>query len=914
MLASVELVSAFAYDRIDTAHSGTDGSFGHDVDRADLTYMIDVGTAAKLTAPAVFTNGNHTHDVAVLLSEQVHGAQSNGIIELHFLSGDGEIFAQLLVDTSFHGVHRILARSAGPLEVETQTVRRIFGTALGGLRTKLLTQRLVHHVGSGVRAGDGATAIKIDVGVDLGTDNQCAFGQTALVHDEILDRLLYIVDLEHSAIVRKNLTLIGELTTGLRVERGAVENDFDIGRTGDCGNGALAFLHDAQHLGSRGHVGVTEEVDGLNQRLLEIVVDGKIHVVALLKSIGTCAALLLGHKLTELGLIDLDTLICGHFKGDLDWEAIGVVQLERIFAGNGVGSGFLGLCHSEIKDFGTGFQRAAERIFLAVSRLGHIMESVIEFRIARLHSRLGSRQQGRHDRTGHTEFTHGLDSTTQQSTQHIATTVVGWAHTVRHDHQGGAHMVGHDAEAHVHGFVITIHTARQLLGCFDDRENLVGLINVLLALHQIGKAFQTSAGVDILVLKFAHDVQVGLGLDIIDLVVFEHEIPNFNVAVLVGDRTAFHTVFRSTVHVDFGARAAGARTTGRPEVVFHAHDLDMFGVNTLVLPHRAGFLIIGEGGHPQFLRIETVAALVLRGGQQLIRIVDGFFLEVITEGEIAQHLEESTVTGGFADLVDIQSTHALLIGCHAALRRSLLAHEVRNERDHACDGEQGGRVRRDQRCRRHDKMAVLFEIIKIALRDFRSAHLRLSSFFAGKPNAFQRIRDCCLNLCHAEESADFARIFGVKFSFAGSAGFVELIEQAFKGTYGHVILVWSKQELPGRVRSVGLDVCLRLGHGHSTDAHTDGDPEETLEHHSPLLLAALLTFFLFMKDCAVVFRAYAAEATLMTGLPRNDPYRSVSAPTLLAVVEAAAEILLTSSNDLLTCWTVITLSSSAGIA
>ena len=63
-------------------------------------------------------------------------------------------------------------------------------------------------------------------------------------------------------------------------------------------------------------------------------------------------------------------------------------------------------------------------------------------------------------------------------------------------------MVGHDAEAHVHGFVIAIRTARQLLGCFDDREDLVGLINVLLALHQIGKTFQTSAGIDVFMLQW----------------------------------------------------------------------------------------------------------------------------------------------------------------------------------------------------------------------------------------------------------------------------------------------------------------------------------------------------------------------------------------------------------------------------
>mgnify|MGYP006876723372 CR=1 FL=1 len=45
----------------------------------------------------------------------------------------------------------------------------------------------------------------------------------------------------------------------------------------------------------------------------------------------------------------------------------------------------------------------------------------------------------------------------------------------------------------------------------------------------------------------------------------------------------------------------------------------------------------------------------------------------------------------------------------------------------------------------------------------------------------------------------------------------------------------------------------------------------------------------------------------MMGLPRKEPYRSVNAPMLLAVVEAAAEILFTSSSDLLTCLTVVTL-------
>ena len=120
-------------------------------------------------------------------------------------------------------------------------------------------------------------------------------------------------------------------------------------------------------------------------------------------------------------------------------------------------------------------------------------------------------------------------------------------------------MVSHDAETHIHGFVIAIRAAGQLLGGFDDREDLVGLIDVLLTLHQIGKTLQAGTGIDVLVLELANDVQVGLGLDVVDLVVFEHEIPDFDVTVLVGDRAAFHTVFRSAIHVDLGARTARAR-------------------------------------------------------------------------------------------------------------------------------------------------------------------------------------------------------------------------------------------------------------------------------------------------------------------------------------------------------------------
>ena len=219
-------------------------------------------------------------------------------------------------------------------------------------------------------------------------------------------------------------------------------------------------------------------------------------------------------------------------------------------------------------------------------------------------------------------------------------------------------------------------------------------------------------------------MQVGLGLDVVNLVVFENEIPDFDEPVFVSRGAAVTPVFRAAVNVNLGAGAAGAGAASGPEVVFHTEHLHMFGVEAFVLPDRTRFLIVGEGGNPELFGVETVAALVLRGGQQLPRVMNCLLLEVITEGEVAQHLEESAVAGGFSDLVDIERTHALLVRGHARGGRRLLTEQVRDERHHACNGEQGCRVRRDERSRRHDQMAMLLEIREVTLCDVCCAHKR----------------------------------------------------------------------------------------------------------------------------------------------------------------------------------------------
>src|SRR5690606_20276028 len=59
-------------------------------------------------------------------------------------------------------------------------------------------------------------------------------------------------------------------------------------------------------------------------------------------------------------------------------------------------------------------------------------------------------------------------------------------------------------------------------------------------------------------------------------------------------------------------------------------------------------------------RIDAEVAVSDRAGEELPGPRNDLGLEVVTEGEVAQHLEEGAVTGGLADLFDVEGADALL--------------------------------------------------------------------------------------------------------------------------------------------------------------------------------------------------------------------------------------------------------------
>ena len=77
--------------------------------------------------------------------------------------------------------------------------------------------------------------------------------------------------------------------------------------------------------------------------------------------------------------------------------------------------------------------------------------------------------------------------------------------------------------------------------------------------------------------------------------------------------------------------------------------------------------------------------------------MDGLFLEVVTEREVAQHLKEGAVAGSVADVLNIAGTDALLAGGDPVTGRLLLAGKVGLHGCHAgVDQQQRGIVLGDQ--------------------------------------------------------------------------------------------------------------------------------------------------------------------------------------------------------------------------
>ena len=404
------------------------------------------------------------------------------------------------------------------------------------------------------------------------------------------------------------------------------------------------------------------------------------------------AGLLLLHLVVKGLAVERHALVLDHLDRQVDGEAVGVVQLERVRAGEDgltlllVGVQKLGEdLHAAVDGLGKVLLLGADDlgdIGLTLAQLG-IMAFVL------VHDRIHDLIE---ERTVDAKQLAVAGGSSQQAAQHVAAALVAGQHAVA-DHKGSrADVVGDDAQGHVFLAALAVARAGDLRDLVRDVHHRVDVEERINVLAHNGQALKTHAGVDVLLLE--------LGVVVVAVVVElgEDDVPDLHIAVAVaadGAAGLAAAVLFAAVVVNF---RAGAARTGAvlPEVVLLAELEDaVLGDTDLLVPDAERLVVSGRGlvaGENRGIQAVRVEADPLGARQEFPRPVDGLGLEIVAEREVAEHFKVRAVARGVADVLDVAGADALLAGGHAVARGLLLAGEERLHRRHTGVDEQQRRV------------------------------------------------------------------------------------------------------------------------------------------------------------------------------------------------------------------------------
>ncbi len=171
---------------------------------------------------------------------------------------------------------------------------------------------------------------------------------------------------------------------------------------------------------------------------------------------------------------------------------------------------------------------------------------------------------------------------------------------------------------------------------------------------------------------------------------------------------------------NLAARPARSGVAHRPEIRLLAQARQALGRHSDFLqPDLRGLIVVGVDREPEPGRVQLE-----RVGQEVPREADGVALEIVAEREIAEHFKERVVPGRVTDVFKVvvlaAGAHAPLAGSGPDVVAPIFAEEHVLELDHSGIGEQQRRiVSRDERARRHDRMATLEEKLQECAADGR---------------------------------------------------------------------------------------------------------------------------------------------------------------------------------------------------
>src|SRR5688572_6548936 len=697
------LERAFARRRLDAADAGGDAALARDLEQPDVAGPADVGAAAKLGREVA--ERQHAHLVAVLLAEERHRTRLDRRIVGHVADVAGSVPADFRVHHPLDRLELLRGDRLRVREIEAQPVRRDQRPFLDYVRAEDLAQRRVQEVGGGMvehrrlarRAVHGRghrLALAKAAGFDL-ADVQVGIAELAGV-----------ADLESRRGPARERPDVADLPAGFGVERRAVEDDlYLVARSGGIDLGAA--LQDGEHLALALEVVVAAERALCVERLRRAQVDSE-----LAGRPGTLA--LRRHFLLEPGLVDRKPPLACDVGGEVDREAVGVIELEHGFAGDGLA---LHLADRTFEQRHAVFERLRKALLFLFQHARDVRFAFRQLRVSRAHLGRERRHQRVEERLFLAELVAVADCAADDAPEHVAAAVIAGSDAVDDEEGAGADMVRDHAQA----------GARRVLGVSrfdggpDEIPEQVDVVVGVHALHHGSGALEAHAGVD-RGLRKRSQLAVGRALEL-----HEHEVPDLDVAVALlvlragrpaGDPGA-------VVIEDLGARAAGPGVAHRPEVRLLVHAREALRVDPdRVDPELGRLVVVLEDRDPELLRRD-----LQRAGDEVPGELDCIRLEVVAEAEVAEHLEESVVARGVADVLEVV---VLAARAHAALRARrppvaalVLAEEDVLELDHAGIREQERRVvARHERRRRHHRMAARAEELQERRPELAARHAR----------------------------------------------------------------------------------------------------------------------------------------------------------------------------------------------
>ena len=671
------LQAQLAAGGLDAAHAGGDAALTLDAEGTGLGGVVHMGAAAELRGEVAHLY--HPDGLAVLLTEHGHGALLFSLLDGQYLRHHGIALQNGVVHQFLHLPQLLRGDGLKVGEVEAQAVRLHQRARLMDVVAQHLLQRRIQQVGSAVSTLDGLAALHINGGVNGVSHVEHTLCQMAVVHELAALVFLYVRHGEHHAVGGDG-AVVGHLTAHLGVEGGLIQHHHGLGSGGYLFP-QLLIGHDGHDLGVVFVVVIAHEFRG--RHVLAEFHTGPAQIAQSLPGL-TGSLLLLLHQLLESALVHAETLIGRHLHGQVDGEAEGIVQPEGVGAGENFLQLLLVLCQQVGEDLHAAVDGAAEILLLRADDLGDI---------GLLFPQIGVLPLVLMDHGVHHLIQEGIvdaqqlpvaGGPAQQTPQHIAPPLVGGQDAVA-DHEGsGADVVGDDPQGHIPLLRLAVVSAGELRHLVGDIHHGVHVEQAVHVLAHAGQTLQTHAGVDVLLLELrvvAVAIVVELG---------EHVVPDLDVSVTVAAHGAAGlaaAVLRPTVIVDLGAGAAGTGAV-LPEVVLLAEAEDALGGDAhLLVPDVEGLVVVQIDGGVQPVRLQPHHL-----SQELPAPCDGLVLEVVAEGEVAQHLEVGAVAGGLAHVLNVTGADALLTGADPAAGRLLLALEPRLHGGHAGVDEQDGLV------------------------------------------------------------------------------------------------------------------------------------------------------------------------------------------------------------------------------